>query len=149
LKRLIQFIATGAYTGYSPIAPGTAGSALAWLFWFFIPASSWVWMAVAVVFYLIGVYCATRTEKTHGHDASIITVDEVVGMWISVLFLPSGLNPIWRVLPFFLFRLFDIIKPFPANRAEKLPGGWGVMTDDVFAGIYANLAFRIIRLFFH
>jgi phosphatidylglycerophosphatase A len=149
VKHLIRFIATGAYTGYSPIAPGTAGSALAWLCWFFIPAPGWVWSIACVVLYFIGVYCATKTEETHGHDASIITVDEIVGMWVSVLFLPSGINPAWKLLPFLLFRLFDIIKPFPANRAESLSGGWGVMTDDVAAGIYANLAFRIIRLFFH
>ena len=149
MKSLVRFIATGAFTGYSPVAPGTAGSALAWLCWFFIPVSSWGWGAVCIIAYFTGVYCAARIEETDGHDASIITVDEIAGMWVSILFLPSGINPAWKLLPFLLFRLFDVVKPFPANRAESLPGGWGVMTDDVAAGIYANLAFRLIRLFFH
>lgn len=81
---------------------------------------------------------ATQMEKWHGHDASRIVIDEVVGMQVILLGTsPTGLG---LVAVFFLFRLFDILKPFPAGRSQRLPGGWGVVTDDVVAGAYARVA---------
>lgn len=149
--RLIRLIGSGLYAGKSPIAPGTAGTLVGLAFYLLIPGfSEWIMLAAILLFFFIGVWAATEIEKTEGHDAGFITIDEVVGMWISLLFLPDA--GVWKIAfpAFFLFRVFDIIKPFPAGRSQNLTGGWGVMVDDVFAGIYANLTLQIIfRLIVH
>ena len=81
-------------------------------------------------------------EEKHGNDPGIIVIDEFVGQWISLLFLPRIL---WiYVAAFMLFRIFDILKPFPANDSQKLKHGWGVMIDDVIAGIYTNLVLQLL-----
>jgi phosphatidylglycerophosphatase A len=131
--------------GHCPIAPGTAGSLLALIIYVLMLASRPVLFTCATAFlFFIGVWAATETEKTHGHDASVIVVDEMVGMWIAVAFPASGPAWIWPAASFLLFRLFDIVKPFPANVSQKLPKGWGVMVDDVVAGVYSNLALRAV-----
>ena len=148
LTPLIRLIGSGLYSGKSPIAPGTAGSVVGLACFVLIPGfNGWILLSAVVLFFFLGVWTATEIEKTEGHDAGFITIDEVVGMWISLLFLPDA--GMWKmVIPaFFLFRIFDIIKPFPAGRSQHLPGGWGVMVDDVFAGIYANLTLQIVFRF--
>ncbi len=95
----------------------------------------------AVGLFFVGVWAAGVAEKAYGHDAGKINIDEVVGMLCAVLFLPQTT---WTLLAaFFLFRLFDVLKPFPANRSQALPRGWGVMADDVIAGVYANLVVQV------
>ena len=148
LTPIIRLIGSGLYSGKSPVAPGTAGSLVGLGLYMAIPGfSGWMLLGAVVLFFFIGVWTATEIEKTEGHDAGFITLDEVVGMWISLLFLPDA--ALWKtVIPaFFLFRIYDIIKPFPAGRSQNLPGGWGVMVDDVFAGIYANLTLQIVFRF--
>lgn len=144
MRLLIRFIATGCFSGYSPIAPGTAGSALALLIFWLIPGlRGIVLLSVCIITFFIGVWSATQVEKMEQEkDSGIIVIDEMVGMWLSLLYLPVGMHMIWWAGAFLLFRLFDIIKPFPAGRSQNLPGGWGVMLDDVFAGIYANLVLQ-------
>ncbi len=146
MRRFHYFLATGCYSGYSPIAPGTAGSAFAWLIFWLIPGFRGIsLLAACVLFFAVGVYSATQVEKYEKKkDSGKIVIDEVVGMWLTLLFLPAGMNIIWWIAGFFVFRIFDIIKPFPANRSQALKGGWGVMADDVIAGIYANLLLRIL-----
>lgn len=145
MKRLSRFIATGFYTGYSPFAPGTVGSALAlFIFWIVPGLEGTALSGLIVIVFFIGVWTATQVEKTDGHDASIINVDEMVGMWISLLYMPAGMSWHWWIGAFFVFRGFDILKPFPVGRSQKLPAGWGVMADDVLAGIYTNLSLRIL-----
>lgn len=102
--------------------------------------AAWAWAAFTVAITVAGVWAAGEGEKAHGRDANAIVVDETAGMAIALLFLPFGWQPL--LAAFFFFRLFDIVKPFPANRAQNLRGGWGVMADDVVAGVYANLATR-------
>ncbi len=145
VNRLYRLFATGLYTGYSPIAPGTVGSLLALSIYLLIPGfrDGVVLLTVGICFF-VGVVSAGEVEKTEGHDASLITVDEIVGMWLTLLFLPKDLSLIWSVMGFLLFRGFDIWKPFPINLSQKLRGGWGVMMDDVLAGIYANVVLRFI-----
>lgn len=100
-----------------------------------------------IVVFSIGVWAAFQVEKTDRHDASIINIDEMVGMWLSLVFLPDGISWIWWIVAFFLFRFFDILKPFPVGWSQKLRGGWGVMMDDVLAGLYTNLILQLfIRL---
>ena len=135
-------IATAFGSGYSPIAPGTAGSAVGLLlFWplHHLPAAAQV--AAVVVLFFVGVAVSTRVARGAGiEDPGIVVVDEVVGMWTSLLFLP--LTPTTALAGFLLFRILDVFKPYPARQFESLPGGWGIMSDDLMAGIYANLLLR-------
>jgi len=147
MNRIAQFLGTGLYSGYFPIAPGTVGSAGALLCYLFIPYLRGVPLILVILaVFFIGVWAATRIEESAGHDASIINIDEIVGMWISLLFLPEQLKFWGWLAAFFLFRLFDILKPFPINQSQKLAAGWGVMVDDVLAGIYTFLVLRIVIL---
>ena len=99
-------------------------------------------VVVTVVVFGVGVVAATRTATLVGRkDPGIVVIDEVVGQWVSLLFLPF--TPATAFVGFVLFRILDIVKPWPARDFEALPGGLGIMADDVMAGIYANLLLRI------
>ncbi len=148
MKRLALTLATGFGAGFSPVAPGTAGAALAAVLYLLFPDPSKGWSAVAalgaavVVGFFIGVWASNEAEKVYGHDSGRIVIDEIVGMWIVLLWIPKRWELV--VAGFFLCRFFDIVKPFPAGRSQSLPGGWGVMVDDVIAGIYGNAALQLI-----
>ncbi len=140
------FLATGMGLGFSPVAPGTIGALggcliallLRQYITFHVPAL----VFLIILFFFLGVHSSNQLEKNWGKDPSKVVIDEVVGMWIAMLMIPSGW--IYTMAAFVLFRLFDIYKPFFIRRMEKLKGGWGIMMDDVLAGIYANV---IIQLF--
>ncbi|MBN2365988.1 MAG: phosphatidylglycerophosphatase A [Calditrichaeota bacterium] len=147
MKLLHHIIATVFGAGYSPLAPGTAGSLL-WLLlvYFFLPTVSPVYALLLIILLVLGVISSTAMEKWHGEDPSLVVIDELVGMGISLIFVP-------RSWPFFLgafllFRFFDIVKPWPINVSQKLRGGWGIMMDDILAGIFALIIIHLIRLFF-
>ena len=146
MRWLFRLIATGMYSGFSPIAPGTVGSLIAVLIARLIPVlNPWIGLSAIVLFFFAGVRASGEVEKNHGHDASVINIDEMVGMWISLFALPFHSAWFWPVGAFLLFRVCDIVKPFPAGVSQKLPRGWGVMVDDVVAGVYANLGLRLIH----
>lgn len=136
-EKLALTIASGMGSGFSPWAPGTAGSLLAVIVWWLAPQGWRVRGPMLLASLVLGVWSATEAERRWGHDNGKIVIDEIAGMWISLLFLPK----IWAVflLSFLLFRAMDIVKPLGARQIQKLPGGWGVVADDVLAGIYANL----------
>lgn len=144
---LKKVIATLFYSGYAPIAPGTAGTAVAavfyWLYFFFFePIGVIAWLVLLVVSFFVAVYTADAMAVEWGKDPGRVVVDEGVGFLVTVAFLPTGL---WTVIfGFFVFRVLDIIKPTPARQLEALPGGWGIVVDDVVAGIYGNLVLRLI-----
>jgi phosphatidylglycerophosphatase A len=153
LKRLVdgvlRVLATGFWTGFFPVAPGTAGSLLAVALYVAVPAlplgadGSFPTLAgglFLVGLFALGVVASTRAEKEFGRDGGPIVLDEVLGQWITL----AGLRPDPGVLVagFLLFRFFDIVKPFPAGVSQSWKEGWGVMADDVFAGVYAALALR-------
>ena len=146
--RIFNYIfATGLGAGFSPVAPGTAGSILAVLIIYFIPPiSPWLLILSLFILFWVGVYTGGQLEKELGEDPSQVVIDEIVGMGISLLFLPLD----WRLLliAFILFRLFDIWKPFPVKLAEKMHGGLGIMLDDVIAGIYALIGVHLLRWLF-
>lgn len=145
MKFLIRIFSTGLYSGYAPIAPGTVGSGLALILFAFIPGFHGLSLfAVIPVVFFLGVFTAGEMEKTEGHDPSIVNIDEIVGMWISLIFFPGPFSWLWLVIAFLVFRFFDIIKPFPVNVSQKLSGGWGIMVDDLLAGIYTNLVIQIL-----
>jgi phosphatidylglycerophosphatase A len=141
-NRLAYIFATGLGSGYTPFAPGTAGSLLALFIYLLVPLDNYVWLIICTIVFFIGVWAANIVEEKHGNDPGIIVIDEFVGQWISLLFLPGTLMV--YMAAFLLFRIFDILKPFPANDSQKITHGWGVMIDDVIAGIYANLVLQIV-----
>ena len=149
MTRLAVFLATAAYTGYFPIAPGTVGSAVglavyAAVWW---TGSPLVEVAVILLLFAAGVWAGTVAEQYFGGiDPGPIVLDEVVGMLITLAFIPVG----WpaALAGFFLFRVFDVIKPFPAGRMEKHPGGLGVLADDAMAAVNANVSLRLLMVFF-
>ena len=139
---LAQVIASTAYSGYFPIAPGTVGAAVAIAVLFILPPLSWEVLSIAsIVFFFVGVWAATEAEKLWGHDAGRINWDEVVGMMVTVVVLPK--HWISYCAAFFVFRFFDVIKPYPIGISQKLPGGWGIMIDDVLAGVFSNILLQI------
>lgn len=144
MKILYYSIATGLGVGYSPVAPGTAGTILAALIAYFLFEENTVYLFVAtVIFFIIGVAAGSFVEREQkSKDPSIVVVDEIVGMWISLLFVPH----LWWsfLIAFALFRLFDVLKPFPANSIQNLKGGLGIMMDDVVAGIYALIGTHLL-----
>jgi phosphatidylglycerophosphatase A len=136
-------LATGFGSGYAPFAPGTAGSALGVLLFWPLQRLALAQQAVlGLVLFLVGVAAASNVARRLGQeDPSIVVWDEVIGMWVSLLALPF--RPWIVILGFVLFRILDVVKPYPARDLERLPGGWGIMADDVMAGIYANLILRV------
>lgn len=137
MRLLAKLIASGLGSGFSPVAPGTAGSLLAVLL-IYAASDSWsapVALVATIVLYFAGVAACNSVEKHWGHDNGRMVVDEVAGMCLAASLIPA--RPVPLAAAFLAFRFFDIVKPFPARRAERLPGGWGVMTDDIVAGVYA------------
>lgn len=139
--RLVVAIATGVYVGYLPPAPGTLGSLLGLLLlWPLKPGT----VQVLVTLFLIGVgiVVADRAARViGGQDPPVIVIDEIAGIAVATLLLPPQVQE--RVVAFVIFRLFDVIKPFPARQAERLPGGFGIVGDDLIAGLYTNLLVRV------
>jgi len=129
--------------------PGTFGTMVAVAVYitlperWFYPVNYLPYTGLALlVLILLGVYISGQAEKSYGHDASVIIIDEFAGYFIAVLMLPQTL---WTVIySFVLFRVFDIAKPYPINRSQKLPGGWGVMVDDVLAGVFTNILLQVL-----
>ncbi len=144
MRKLILFVATGAGSGYAPIAPGTAGSGVGLLLYLPLAGlSGAAYLAIVGGISALGVWAAERAERLFGQrDDGRITIDEVAGMLLTLAFLPRRLDVV--VAGFLLFRLFDIAKPPPIRAAESLPGGLGVMTDDLVAGLYANVVGQLL-----
>jgi phosphatidylglycerophosphatase A len=138
--------------GYIPIAPATVASAvLALLFYFLGVPSYTAFVIILPLLFFLGVYISNLAEEEWGSDSGRIVIDECAGFLVSIAFISSfyGENVAGNlILAFFLFRFFDIVKPFPIDRSQSLPGGWGVMTDDLLAGIYTNIMIRIFNWLF-
>lgn len=145
LDRLALVIATFFGAGLSPIIPGTAGTLAslplaALLSWALPP---WGFAVATIVIAVTAVLAADRTARLLAHkDPRAVVIDETTGLLVTLLGLPLS----WPTLlgGFVLFRVMDVLKPPPARRAERLPGGWGIVTDDLIAGLYANLALRLL-----
>ena len=145
MTRLAVILATAGYAGYFPIAPGTVGSAVGVLVYLLVwwTGSPVVEVALIALTFAAGTWAATHAERFFGGiDPGPVVIDEVLGMLVTLAFIPVGWSGI--LAGFVLFRVFDVIKPYPANRLEKFHGGFGIMADDAMAGIYANLALRAL-----
>lgn len=140
VRRVSLLLATFGYVGYAPVAPGTFGSAAGLIVFALLRTlgSSALELAAIVVLFAAGVWSATEAEKHFGGvDPGPIVLDEVVGMLITLAWLPVN---VWGALVgFLLFRLLDVFKPWPAGRFERLHGGLGVMADDAMAAVYGNV----------
>jgi phosphatidylglycerophosphatase A len=143
---LARLVATALGSGYSPVAPGTAGSAVGLLlFWPLARLPIAAQVAVTVIVLLAGVAAASHLARRLGiEDPAVVVIDEVVGMWVTLLFLP--LTAYTAVVGFLAFRVMDVFKPYPARQLERLHGGWGIMADDLMAGVYANLLIRVVLM---
>ncbi|MBC8416472.1 MAG: phosphatidylglycerophosphatase A [Candidatus Cloacimonetes bacterium] len=139
--------------GYFPKASGTAGTLIATLVYLLLPPKLFgslenniIFLICVLTLSLISVFFISKAEKKLGHDNNKIVLDEFLGYFIAVVFLPKTI--IIAVFAFILFRFFDISKPEPVNILQKLPAGWGVMADDLMAGVYTNISLQIlIRVF--
>jgi phosphatidylglycerophosphatase A len=140
MNRLALFLATAGGAGYAPVAPGTAGSAVGVLLYFL----TWRWTPAAQVGLLlalsvVGVWASTLAARHFGRDdPSAVVIDEVAGQLLTLIL--AGGSGLVLLSGFLLFRLLDIVKPWPAGRFEDLPGGLGIMADDLMAGLYGRLA---------
>ncbi|HXE66939.1 MAG TPA: phosphatidylglycerophosphatase A [Rhodanobacteraceae bacterium] len=151
-KRLMAhpagWIATALGAGLSPKAPGTAGSLVALLPWWFVlrDAPPSVYLAVLFAGFVLGVWaCGVCDRRLGMHDQGALVWDEVIGMWITLFAAPPQWW--WMVAGFALFRLFDIWKPWPVSWADRrVHGGLGVMLDDVVAGVYALVILQLVAL---
>jgi len=145
-------IATAGGAGFSPKAPGTAGSAVGVLIYLLIEAlhAGAYYLHVIIFLFIVGIWASSRVEHLWGHDAQRIVIDEVVGQMIT-FGIAAGryqLSAFYIILGFGLFRLFDIVKPFPIRRLEQFKGGLGVVADDVGAGLFALAVLSLIRYIF-
>jgi phosphatidylglycerophosphatase A len=144
MNRFAVFVASFGYVGFFPIAPGTAGSLaalalFAFIRWIGVPA---IELGAIVVVFAIGIWAASGTEIALGRkDPGVVVIDEVLGMLITLALLPVSFSGV--VLGFLLFRLFDVVKPYPAAQLEHLHGGLGIMADDAVAGVYSHLLLRL------
>ncbi len=134
------------YTGFFPFAPASFASAIWLLIWLYVPGAHWMthWAAIAGLI-PVAVILSGIMEKHYGEDASCIVIDEVVGMQITLLLAPVSLKA--GLIGFVIFRIFDIVKPFPAGRSQRLPGGVGVVVDDILAGLYALAVMVLLERF--
>jgi len=148
-KQCVVVLATGGYAGYAPMAPGTAGTLVAvplgYILSVLSPLAGGLFIAA---FAGLAVWVSSKAEKVFERkDPGLIVIDEMVGFLVTLFLIPWT----WKhvVTAFFLFRLMDILKPFPIKRLEsRWPGGWGIVGDDVLAGVYANIILRFAtRLF--
>lgn len=154
MKFIYKTIATGFGTGYSPFAPGTVGAILACLL-----LGGYVhsigfnnntnfqigFIIIIILTTLLGVWATRNLQAEWGEDPSRVVVDEMIGVWINLLFVPLTWQNIF--IGFVLFRFFDIAKPLGIRKMEAYENGWGVMLDDVLAGIYGNIVLQIILYF--
>ncbi len=148
MNGIAMVLATAGYVGYFPIAPGTAGSlagliVFAFVRWIGVPAFE---IATIVVVLVLGVWSASVAEHMLNlKDPGPVVIDEVLGMLITLALLPVSLTGV--LVGFVLFRIFDVIKPFPARRLESLHGGTGIMLDDAVAGLYAYVSLRVLVVY--
>ena len=144
--QVIQVLATGFGAGLSPVAPGTVGTLVGLVICLFSYPLAWPLRFLYVVaISAVSIYVAGQAEKLYGKkDDQRIVIDEIAGLQVTML--PVAITGLHLLLAFVVFRIFDIWKPFPLNRFQKFPGGWGVVADDLGAGIYGGLVLFLLTL---
>ncbi|MAS78777.1 MAG: phosphatidylglycerophosphatase A [Candidatus Marinimicrobia bacterium] len=146
--KISEWIATCFKVGYLPLAPGTWGSVFAILLWwaFLKNVNIYIFGILIIFSFLIGIVASNIVIDQRGDtDPSYIIIDELVGQWLALLFIPQ--EYFYIVISFISFRFFDIIKPWPISLIEKLPKGLGVMSDDFIAGLITLVLIQIIHIY--
>lgn len=145
---IVKTLSTFFYLGYLPLIPGTFGSLAGLLILYLIKSTGIYYLLITLSLLVCGLLIVGRAEKIFNKkDPRFIVIDEVCGMLLSFMFLPY--NPKLIIIGFFLFRMFDALKPYPINRLEKLKGSLGVMADDILAAVYTNIVLQIVLRFIH
>jgi phosphatidylglycerophosphatase A len=141
-----KYISTGLGIGYIGRGAGTISAAAVCLSWYILqsvyalPSVFWLWFTILIT--ITGIWAAGKVEILWGKDSNRVVIDEIAGMCITLLFVPATFN--YLITGFILFRFFDIIKPLFIRNLEALPGGWGVMADDILAGMYSNFVLQVL-----
>jgi phosphatidylglycerophosphatase A len=147
VKKFQHAFATLGFIGYIPYAPGTFGSGLSFLLVILFTPDNIKLLIFFLPLMVVGIWTAHYTEKVLGPDSNHIVIDEFCGYLISVLFLPKSIG--YLIAAFVLFRIFDILKPPPIRKIEKMvPGGAGIMLDDILAAVYANFCIQLWKYWF-
>ena len=144
----IHFLAFGFGSGLAPVAPGTFGTLVGIPFFFFMASLPlWGYLSLILAFFLFGVWLCDRSSKMLGvHDHGGIVWDEIVGYLVTMIAAPAGWE--WVIVGFILFRIFDIFKPWPIAYLDRhVFGGFGIMVDDILAGVYAMLILQLLSYF--
>ena len=144
-----KLIGLGFGTGLSPVAPGTAGSLAAVVLYYLVSLiagdlSPYILAALILAGIPLGIWATGLLATEDEPDPGRAVWDEFVGMWITCLFISP--EPVWLAIAFVSFRVFDVVKPWPARRLEALHGGLGIMADDVAAGVYGGVAALVLQL---
>jgi phosphatidylglycerophosphatase A len=140
---LIKTLGTFFYAGYLPLIPGTFASAVGLGLYYFIKDNPATYLILTSFLIILGFIISGRAEKIFNKkDHRSIVIDEVCGMLLSLLFIPF--DPRFAIIAFFVFRLLDTVKPYPANRLQELKGSAGVMSDDIVAGLYTNVILQVV-----
>lgn len=144
MKRLAVLVATAGGAGYAPVAPGTAGSAVGLVIYLLTRTwPSWWQVVLLAVISVVGLWASgVAARHFNREDPGEVVIDEVAGQLATLCLTGAGVTG--ALLGFLVFRVLDIVKPWPANRFERLPGGLGIMADDVMAGAYGNLLLRVV-----
>lgn len=145
MNRLFTVFATFFYTGFFPFAPATFATLVFLLVYVLVPGGDW--LATWTIFLptlILSVPASTAVERTRGKDPGCVVIDEIVGIQVVLLGATPTLAGV--AAAFILFRIFDVWKPFPIDRLQSLPGGWGIVADDVLAGLYARIVLVLVGI---
>ena len=148
MNRIVTLFATFFYTGFFPFAPATFATLVFLALYWLVPGGDWIatW-TIFVPTLVLSIPASSRMEKTHGKDPHCVVIDEVVGIQVVLLGATPSLAGV--IAAFVLFRIFDVWKPYPIDKLQSLPGGWGIVADDVLAGLYSRIVLVLAGLVTH
>lgn len=148
MNRIVTLFATFFYTGFFPFAPATFATFVFLALYWLVPGGDWIatW-TIFIPTLVLSIPASSRMEKTHGKDPHCVVIDEVVGIQVVLLGATPSLAGV--IAAFVLFRIFDVWKPYPIDKLQSLPGGWGIVADDVVAGIYSRIVLVLAGLVTH
>lgn len=148
MNRIVTLFATFFYTGFFPFAPATFATLVFLALYWLVPGGDWIatW-TIFIPTLVLSIPASSRMEKTHGKDPHCVVIDEVVGIQVVLLGATPSLAGV--IAAFVLFRIFDVWKPYPIDKLQSLPGGWGIVADDVVAGLYSRIVLVLAGLVTH
>jgi phosphatidylglycerophosphatase A len=148
VNRIVTLFATFFYTGFFPFAPATFATLVFLALYWLVPGGDWIatW-TIFIPTLVLSIPASSRMEKTHGKDPHCVVIDEVVGIQVVLLGATPSLAGV--IAAFVLFRIFDVWKPYPIDKLQSLPGGWGIVADDVLAGLYSRIVLVLAGLVTH